>query len=593
MAMSNVLDDMLLPAIAENINPERVYRFDHPTFEGNGCQAYRTLLIVPNAESRARFDTLEAEVAKLNPEQYGYLCCFQKPPTLDEALARGHLFYSLVCQPKNLVHAVAADGGLPVSKAVLLKLKEKAGKDMAVAMPRITAFMDGTGFYRVAGDLPMATFMLQQVIELTFRLIESVFSRSSRHTHLIRAHLNRCRVFTPELCALFPSDTEEDRKLIFLLDQAYVNVRYREGFVIEPGQLNTLFTRAEKLLERTPLLITAHLEELDAMIEDQPPEGCKALTVSENNTNQSITMNLLSQKQRKELDEFALLLQSKFSLSKVFCFGYRAPAAPADSCFGPERIAGSADHYDLLVAATVPEETVPEIEQFIYDLPMEEYSVTAVVHTEVSASTALEKGDRFFATVYSEGFPVFTYDPWVVPDWMTEIDWPKAYEQAARYWKVREERATSLLSAAAGCIEGRHYETAAFLSGQCLEQVCTGMILTFLGYRAGTRNLSKLLNLCANFSSLPTCFFPRNTEEEQCLFRLLSKAATDFRYRESEQVSPEEAQLLFEKVAEYTEKADKFCRRKLAALAEKAGMPTPPDPLEELLREADEEVTNQ
>lgn len=282
-------------------------------------------------------------------------------------------------------------------------------------------------------------------------------------------------------------------------------------------------------------------------------------------------MNPLSQRQREQLSTLVSLLQSTFPIDKVFCFGHRTTETAATSCFGSEPAKGSGDHYDLLIVASVGEETTSEIPQFMHDHPQCDRSITAVVHTEISVGNALERGDRFFATVYSEGIPVFSSDPFIIPDWMVAVDWQKACEQAVRSWKVHERRSTGLLAAARTCLNEALPATASFLLAQCLEQTCAGMIAVSLGYRPTTRNLSRLMDLCCNFSNIPMEHFPRDTREEQRLFRVLRGATGGFRYRRNYQVGQGDARQLFENVSAFVKKAHLFCHRELAVLAEEAG----------------------
>lgn len=267
--MSSVLDDILLPAIAESINPERVYRFNHPAFEGNGCRAYRTLLIIPKAESRERFDALGAETAKLNLEGYGYIFCFQKQAALAELMERGHLFYSLVCQRKNLVYE---KGHQKLEITPTERLKQvilKARVDLVSCMERITAFLDGARFYEDKGNLPMAAFMLQQVVELLFRAVELVMLGNNEHCHLIRTHIALCKPMVPGMCAAFPLEAERDHALLQLLNDAYLNVRYREQYVISEKDLREVMERASRMVAIMPREVEAAIKIAEITVKER------------------------------------------------------------------------------------------------------------------------------------------------------------------------------------------------------------------------------------------------------------------------------------------------------------------------------------
>src|SRR5690606_32829449 len=100
--MNNQVSDILLPYLTEEFNPKRIYAFSHPSFEGGGYKAFRTLLVVLGDERQEPFRQLQERAEEPGLEGYGYLFCFQKWKELSMTLARGHLFYSLVCHPNTI-----------------------------------------------------------------------------------------------------------------------------------------------------------------------------------------------------------------------------------------------------------------------------------------------------------------------------------------------------------------------------------------------------------------------------------------------------------------------------------------------------------
>lgn len=245
--MTEILSDIMLPYLSERINPERIYEFQHPSFPGCGYKAYQTLLIVLPVESQDRFCDLQAKVENLDLEGYGYLFSFQKWDTLARALAGGHLFYSLVCQPKNLLYAKGHQKLEITSSQRLRQITLKAEVDFAACKVRITAFFEGVYFYREKGNLPMAAFMLQQAMELLFRAVELSLRGSNEHCHLIRTHISLCKPMVPRMCAAFPLITEADHALLQILNDAYLNVRYREQYVISEEDLRVALKRISRM----------------------------------------------------------------------------------------------------------------------------------------------------------------------------------------------------------------------------------------------------------------------------------------------------------------------------------------------------------
>src|SRR5690606_23475048 len=119
-----------------------IYAFEHPSFQGCGYKAYRTMLIVLGDESEEPLRRLQERAEALGLEGYGYIFCLQKWGSLTKALAAGQLFYSLLCQHKNLIYA---KGHQKPKLTISDRLKQgilKAEVDFAACMERITAFLD-------------------------------------------------------------------------------------------------------------------------------------------------------------------------------------------------------------------------------------------------------------------------------------------------------------------------------------------------------------------------------------------------------------------------------------------------------------------
>jgi len=113
------------------------------------------------------------------------------------------------------------------------------------------------------------------------------------------------------------------------------------------------------------------------------------------------------------------------------------------------------------------------------------------------------------------------------------------------------------------------WKIAIFLLHQSAEHMYQAILLAFTGYKPTTHNLDKLRRYTNRFSIELALLFPRNTGEEDRLFRLLLSGYVDARYKEDFFVTAAEAGLLTERVGKLLEIAERVCRNRLLSLEKK------------------------
>ncbi|WP_164851437.1 HEPN domain-containing protein [Larkinella soli] len=89
--------------------------------------------------------------------------------------------------------------------------------------------------------------MLHQTAEFALNAFLTERLGFKQYTHHLRKLLRDTRRFTPAFHSLFPDETPEEQALLDLLQQAYRNARYLDGFAPDPGQVRTLFDRVAGL----------------------------------------------------------------------------------------------------------------------------------------------------------------------------------------------------------------------------------------------------------------------------------------------------------------------------------------------------------
>jgi len=105
---------------------------------------------------------------------------------------------------------------------------------------------------------------------------------------------------------------------------------------------------------------------------------------------------------------------------------------------------------------------------------------------------------------------------------------------------------------------------------QAAEQIYQAILLAFMGYKPTTHNLDKLRRYTNRFSVELACLFPRDSDEEDRLFRLLLSGYVDARYKEDFVVTEDDARLLTGRVGQLLEIAERVCGNRLLSLSKQA-----------------------
>ncbi len=121
----------------------------------------------------------------------------------------------------------------------------------------IKKFAYANGFLEIAKDnfenkespikYQMTAFLLHQAAENFLHAIPLVFELYGYKDHKLSALLSACKRHTLEPYMAFPMDTAEDKRLFDLLQDAYVQARYNDEFVVTKSDIDALIPKIELL----------------------------------------------------------------------------------------------------------------------------------------------------------------------------------------------------------------------------------------------------------------------------------------------------------------------------------------------------------
>ncbi|MDE3185664.1 MAG: HEPN domain-containing protein [Bacteroidota bacterium] len=210
--------------------------------------------------------------------------------------------------------------------------------------------------------------------------------------------------------------------------------------------------------------------------------------------------------------------------------------------------------YDLLVLVNGNNNhTNEELESLIHNRSHDLVPVCANSFPMTKVNGMIENGNYFFSMNCVP--EKLLYDAGRVP-----LEKPRQVDQLTSSDSLLEthngimEKARSFVSGAAHYYESNEYALAAFMLHQAMEHGLNAFLQPLIQFRLQTHSLQKLLRWTRRFSMDIFNVFPRDTEREIDLFRLLQKAYVHARYKDVFTITGEEACLLQERVKLILEK---------------------------------------
>lgn len=114
----------------------------------------------------------------------------------------------------------------------------------------------------VRTDLKLASFDLQQAVEMCYTAIEMVFTHYNPYEHNLKVLRNRVLLFDRRVKDALPYNTDEEQELFDHLNYAYIGGRYRseKEFPVTKEQLEYWSKEVNKLLSLTETICQKRIE---------------------------------------------------------------------------------------------------------------------------------------------------------------------------------------------------------------------------------------------------------------------------------------------------------------------------------------------
>lgn len=459
----------IIEAILRAIAVDEIYQW---TYTNDG-KKYQILQINRLSNTAIRcIDPLSAinKIIKNHPDLYVKIhFTHEIQKKLDQGLGRTYLIY----QSENRIYQnPAQEIPLVLPQYTPAEIIEKTRLYIDQEKSKIRSFIDGHFFYLDSNNHAHAAFMLHQAIELSLRTAEKLLLNDERKSHSLRGTIEHLKTFDSKLAKLI--DSEEEKKALEKIDDAYVGYRYNQDYTIDKSLLETAYQIAINALnwiyDYSNLLFEEIREKLSKKaIQHKETEKFKNNTVIYNT-------NKCNSNYR---DLILNTLELYCTPSLVACFGYYSDQHKYNSLLQNNKEDQITHAYYLFIAYDSLNTDLANLQQQTMDLLPKNVSLTLVTEETAHFIKKLSKGHPFFLSLVKVG------DIWfrnaiienIKPDSIAvpQLD----LEYARKQWDSRYKNARCLyLSYEEGWPSG--VEAVYFTLSQALEQICLGVISTNL-----------------------------------------------------------------------------------------------------------------
>ena len=179
---------------------------------------------------------------------------------LNKALDKSRYFYTDIKKEGVMLYDSGKYKLARRRKLDYTEIAEMAQEYFDNTFSRASQFLTTATFTLSKDWLNMTSFNLHQAAENFLRTIPLTFILYGYKEHDLAFLMNECKKHTLEIYRVFPQDTDEERRLFKLLQDAYVQARYNKNFVVTRADIDALIPRIELLRDLTETVCKERIE---------------------------------------------------------------------------------------------------------------------------------------------------------------------------------------------------------------------------------------------------------------------------------------------------------------------------------------------
>ncbi|MBC7524780.1 MAG: hypothetical protein H7239_10110 [Flavobacterium sp.] len=466
-----------------------------------------------------------------------------------DELKDGNPFFAMHCNKNTLVYSTIESIEVNFTeklkhKRFLKKVKcQNKSKDYAAFILALNV-----KFYVRGENYLQAAYILHQTIR--WMLIEASIFLTGEYIveHDLVIQQKHIRKYSKHLAQLFDSENEEEIKLMALLNGACYSVQNgHEQPEITMELIEGAVAKKEWMRTEVSRLFAACI--------------CRCQYEFSRSKSPLIAID-----EGNPLKVITRIITNSVSASAVYCFGQRTINKSAVSTIldDPAVNFESNHYYMFVIAKSFQSDVLGNIAYSVKEQTGGRCTVTVVMHSKKSLHQKAGDQQHFFYQIMQRGTLLFQEIS--TPPYLPFDEVPTRNIKSAKMYLQQRDRTKTFLMEAEAMDSGGATKIQVYLMHLVIEQTCLGLIRLFLGYLPNHHNLSFLFELCEYFTPLTAELFPRETQKDKELLKILSGYTTSLRYGFIDDVVYHDYMVLSNRYNEFVKRADKLAATELEKL---------------------------
>ncbi len=245
-----LFDDGLLYRVTvflvTTLQPERIYRIIHEQ-ESQKQPLTDLMIVLPDTMQEKPFSEYETLIEAGCSMGTQLSFSLHQASRVNKAVEEGHIFYSFVCTEENLMYWSNEKEWPSTAGERIKELSQNAVQQFQNNFSKAETFLQYAEQGIVQQNNKLTGFFLQQAAELCCRAILISLTGRDKKTHSIASLKKCCRRCTAAVDHAFPSETEEEKRLLKMLDDAYIAARYDDQFSLAVTDMELLLVKVQQL----------------------------------------------------------------------------------------------------------------------------------------------------------------------------------------------------------------------------------------------------------------------------------------------------------------------------------------------------------
>jgi len=271
--------------------------------------------------------------------------------------------------------------------------------------------------------------------------------------------------------------------------------------------------------------------------------------------------------ERDPLKLITKIITDTIETSAIYCFGQRHTNRTAVSTILDESTVDfqNTHHYLFIITKNYKADIPGNIASTIKTQTGGQHTVTLLMHSKKSLHQKRNDQQHFFYQIMQRGQLLFQETP--TPPFLPFEEIPARNIKSTKMYLHQRDRTKEFLMEAEAMDGGSGAtKIQIFMMHLVVEQTCLGLIRLFIGYMPNHFSLPFLFELCDYFTPLASEIFPRETEKDKELLKILSGHNTSLRYGFIDDVPYHDYEVLSNRYNEFVDRADKLAVKELERL---------------------------